>query len=265
MKTIYRSLVLLLTITLLFSTTVLAKNDNAKKSLLALGDSIPYGYNLGEDNDSPSKDAFPYLIGDDKNMRVRNLAVPGWRTDQLLDAVENEQKFRQAIKQADAITLNIGNNDLLQALAVANAESGGDPFWFNYHLQDQINKSNLFENLGSIVAEIRSLTDAPIVIYNVYNPFQVNDTLHDIGQLVLPGINQSFGHVISGLNGIYGDAFVADAYGAFGTNQAEYVIAGDIHPTVEGQKKLAEVGNDVLESLFDSKKGNSKPEKAIKR
>ncbi|WP_238943050.1 hypothetical protein [Planococcus beijingensis] len=38
-------------------------HGHGKQSLVALGDSIPFGYNLGETNDRPAEVAFPYLIG----------------------------------------------------------------------------------------------------------------------------------------------------------------------------------------------------------
>ena len=252
MKTLFRSFILLLAAILLFSTDVLAKNNNAKLSLVSLGDSIPFGYNLGNnDNASPSKQAFPYLIGEDTNMRVRNLAIPGWKTDNMLAALETNQQFRQAVRHGDYITLNIGNNDLLQALHTASVLSGGNPDLFAWHLNDQIEKSNLFKNLSNSIGEIRSLTNAPVVVYNVYNPFQNDDPLHGIGNMVLPGINWQFQQLVAGLNYNYGNIVIADAFGAFGNSQADYVIAGDIHPTIAGQRKLADVGLIKLNTLIN--------------
>jgi len=247
MKILIRSLILLLTVALLFSTNVLAKNENAKKSFVSLGDSIPYGYNLGNnDNNSTSKQAFPYLIGDDADLRVRNLAVPGWETVEMLNALKTDQKYRQALKQADYITLNIGNNDLLKALIAAWEASGGNSELLEYYVYQNISESNVFANLHAIIGEIRSLTTAPIVVYNVYNPFQINDprSLHQISNQFLPVINYQLSMLVVGL----GDPTIkiADAYSAFGSNQAEYVIVGDIHPTVTGQRKLADLGLQTL-------------------
>ncbi|WNF38466.1 GDSL-type esterase/lipase family protein [Bacillaceae bacterium IKA-2] len=247
MKILIRSLILLLTVSLLFSTNVLAKNENAKKSYVSIGDSIPYGYNLGNNgNNSTSKQAFPYLIGNDADFRVRNLAVPGWETVEMLNALKTDQKYRQALKQADYITLNIGNNDLLKVLIAASEASGGDPQLLQFYLNQILSESNVFANLGAVMVEIRSLTTAPIVVYNVYNPFQVNDPrfLHQISNQFLPAINFQLSNLVFGL----GDPTIriADAYGAFGTNQAEYVIVGDIHPTVAGQRELANLGLETF-------------------
>lgn len=250
-----RSFILLLAMTMLFSSNVLATkeyaNQNTRESLVALGDSIPYGFNLGTDNETPSKDAFPYLIGQDAGIRVPNLAVSGWKTDDMISALES-QKYRRAIRNADYITLNIGNNDLLEALFSASILTKIEyTKSFDVHLNEEIDKSKLFPNLQAIIIEIRSLTEAPVIIYNVYNPFQMSNPLHNVASDVLPDINGIFDEYVTLLNATEKDILLADAFHAFGTNQAEYVIdAGylpDIHPTFAGQRLLADIGLDVLQ------------------
>ncbi|ASK64304.1 lipolytic protein G-D-S-L family [Virgibacillus phasianinus] len=230
----------------MLSTTSFAKSDQAKKSLVALGDSIPFGLNLGQNNDTPSKLAYPFLIGDDADLRVRDLGVPGWKTTQMLNALKTDQKYRQAVRHADFIVLTIGNNDLLQALKAAQTGSAGNPYLFMQTLQMEIQKSNLFMNIGEIIKETRTLTDAPVVVYNVYNPFQVDDPLHVIATQILPSINKTFADLITYTDIFYGNVFLADAYSAFGQKQSVYVREGDIHPTIEGQIKLAEIGLEAL-------------------
>ncbi|GAE34475.1 SGNH/GDSL hydrolase family protein [Halalkalibacter akibai] len=249
MKALSKTLILLILASLFFSTSAFAKSDQAKLSLVSLGDSIPYGYNLtNNDNATTSKEAFPYLIGEATDMRVRNLAIPGWRTDQMLNALQNDQKYRQAVRHADTITLTIGNNDLLAALRTAQARSGGSQDLFLFYLQQQLEESDLFTNLGTIITEIRSLTSAPVVVYNVYNPFQKTDPLHYVAnsESVLPSINQHLLGFVGMLNTQHSNILLADAYHAFGDNQQLYVIAGDIHPTVAGQQKLAEIAIKLI-------------------
>ncbi|RNA69991.1 SGNH/GDSL hydrolase family protein [Alteribacter keqinensis] len=193
MKKFMKSLLLLMVFLLVFSTSAFAKSENAKPFLVALGDSIPYGYNLGQTNASPSQEAFPYLMGKEADLRVRNLGVPGATTEDLLDALKNDQKYRQAVRHSDYITLNIGNNDLLRALGRAAEESENDEKKFEYLLQKYINESGVFTNLQQIIMEIERLTDSPVIIYNIYNPFDKNDfkerELHVIAERILPGLN----------------------------------------------------------------------------
>lgn len=239
MKKITKSLAVLILATSVATPSAFAKSDQGKDSLVALGDSIPFGLNLGQTNQNPYKASYPYLIGDEGDLRVRNLGVSGWQSDQLLDALESDQKYRQAVNHADYVTITIGNNDLLQILREAAAESGSNQALFQQLLMQKLAEDNVFANISEAIAETRSLTDAPIVLYNVYNPFQLTDPLHYVADSVLPSINQAFAFLAASNENVY----LADAYSAFGNNQASYVIAGDIHPTAAGQQLLAEIGS----------------------
>ncbi|WP_179135769.1 GDSL-type esterase/lipase family protein [Planomicrobium okeanokoites] len=238
MKKIAKSLTVLLLVTSIVSPSAFAKSEQAKESLVAVGDSIPFGYNLGQNNQNPAKSAYPYLIGASENLRVRNLGIPGWQSEQLLSALQTDQKYRQAVIHADYVAITIGNNDLLQILREAGLESGGKQPLFQQLLMQKLLNDDVFANIAAAIAETRSLTDAPIVLYNVYNPFQLNDPLHYVADPILPGINQAFAALAASNENVY----VADAYAAFGDNQAEYVIQNDIHPTAAGQQVLADIG-----------------------
>jgi lysophospholipase L1-like esterase len=246
LKRVFKSFLLLLVVSLVFTTSAFAKSDNGKKSLVALGDSIPFGFNLDADNDEPSRDAFPFLIGNEANLRVRDLGIPGLETDEMLYALQNDQKFRQAVSHSDYITLNIGNNDLLTALRQAYEASKSNPQLLNGYLMQYIGSSNVFNNLSAIVIEIREVSDAPIVVYNVYNPFQATDPLHYLALNVLPTINWQMKNFVDLANFYHKNVVLADAYIAIGRNQVEYVIPNDIHPTLAGHVKLAELGLQAL-------------------
>jgi lysophospholipase L1-like esterase len=234
---ILRTLAVLVLSCLVFSTTGFAKGPNAKESLVALGDSITFGYNLGVNNEHPSKFAFPYLIDKEgKDFRVDNLGVPGWRTDQLLNALEHDQKFQQAVKHADTIILDIGSNDLLQGLKAGEQ----DPSAINRAI------STMLLNLTKNISQIRTLTDAPIVVYNIYNPFQPSDPLHSLGDLLLPSINGQIGKIVDSYKAVGAKIVLADAYNAYGNNQPTYILPGDIHPTIEGQEVLANLAEEAL-------------------
>lgn len=110
-------------------------------------------------------------------------------------------------------------------------------------LAQKLASDNVFGNIAAILSEIRSLTDAPIVFYNVYNPFQLNDSLHYVADTVLPLINGA----LASLAASFSDVHEADANTAFGNNQAAFVIQGDIHPTAAGQAVLADIGAQALD------------------
>lgn len=245
MSKLLRILIVLALILPLPMSTVFAHddhNDHGKDSLVALGDSVPFGYSPYSNNKRPAKYAYPYLIGAKADLRVHNLGVPGWQTDDLLAALKSNKKFRQAVKRADYVTVQIGGNDFLAILRAAQTESQGNPVLFNQLLQQKLAASKAFDNLREIVKEIRALTNGRIILYNLYNPFQLNDPLHQVADNYLPQLNSMYQGVADSNKRVS----LADAYNAFGNKQAKYVFEGDIHPTKDGQAKLAKIGLKLL-------------------
>lgn len=242
MSKLIRILIVLMMALSLPLTTAFAHNDHHQDSLAALGDSIPFGYSPDRSNEYPAKYTYPYLIGEKADLHVRNLAVPGWQTDELLAALDTNKKFRRAVKRADYVTVQIGGNDFLAILKAAQAESGGDATRFHQLLEQKLAGSDAFNNLREIIKEIRSLTNGKIVLYNLYNPFQLNDPFHQVADLYLPQLNAMY----KGVADSYKNVKLADAYSAFGDKQAKYVFKGDIHPTKAGHEKLAKIGLRAL-------------------
>ncbi len=225
----------------LFTTTAFAMENNGQSNgnieLVSLGDSITFGYNLGIKNGEPSSYAFPYLIAENTNLEVRDLGVPGWTTKNLLKALKNDNNFRNSINQADYITLDIGNNDLLHVLKKNKDNLTEIPSVIDSMLPA------LSQNLNEIIKEVRSLSDAPIVIYNFYNPYQINNPLHYLSNELL---TKSINPVIAKVARKNKNIKIADAFNAFDKNQAVYVRKGDIHPTIKGQEVLALIGKNEL-------------------
>ncbi|GAB6936148.1 MAG: GDSL-type esterase/lipase family protein [Calditerricola sp.] len=93
---------------------------------------------------------------------VHNLAVNGYRSDQLLNRLRTEPAFRQTVARADLITLSIGGNDL----RVAAQETGVDLA----HAQRVFDETLV--RVVQIVTELRAINPrAPIVYVGLYNPY----------------------------------------------------------------------------------------------
>lgn len=249
MKKIFALLAALVLVFPIIPSDAGAKGGNGKDSLVALGDSIPFGYNLENHNHRPSRDAFPHLIGEQADLRVRNLGQPGWTTEDLLTALQTDEKFRQSVRHADYVTISIGNNDLLSEFSspddqrvIGQLLQGGLTLdeWTLVHRMLEV--PALLGNLNQIITEIKSLSDAEIVLYNIYNPFFTSDyERYGIANALLNGINP----LIAGLSDDRVE--IADAFTAFsGGNHNDFLIPGDIHPTFLGQQELAEIGFEAL-------------------
>ncbi|TDK59730.1 hypothetical protein E2K98_17535 [Bacillus salipaludis] len=241
--------VLILALNTFLSSFVFAEN-NDKKSIVALGDSITYGWNLQD-----RSQAFPYLIGTNEYTVSKNISAPGWKTTDLLAALSTAENM-DAIKKADLITLDIGNNDLLslpEVKVILDQLKANPPV---LPTQDQINAataallnaiSKLPANLGAVITTVENVNpDAQIILYNLYNPFGTSaGPLHDLGEKVIPAVNSQ---VINPLAQTFG-AHIANAYSAFNGRQAELILPGDIHPNTTGHQVLAGLANDILKTF----------------
>ncbi|CEG27370.1 SGNH/GDSL hydrolase family protein [Bacillus sp. B-jedd] len=249
-------LVFILLFGTIFAPAVSAENVGGKKlKIVALGDSITFGWNLGTDKTKPSDYAFPGLIGE-RDHKVTNLSKTGWTSTQLLTAMEHEPAFADAIKKADVVTLNIGSNDLMQAAGLSELIKSGKPVEVTPEMLQKVQAAvyQLKINLNSILANIRAKTDAPVILYTLYNPFgltsnPVLNSFHFMGESFIGQVN---GQVINP-SGKLGSILIADAYSAYNGKQAQYILPGDIHPTVDGQYALAKLAEQQIVALGDPK------------
>src|SRR5690606_2803582 len=147
-------------------------------------------------------------------------AVSGWQTGQLIEALQTDTEYQQAVRDADYIAMTIGGNDLLHILRTAEAESGGSMEMMMGIILEELGSNVVFDQVGELIAEIRSLTDAKILLYNIYNPLPPSSSLYSIGDSLLPQVNTAIANVAEN----YEDVYLADAFTAYQNNQDVYII-----------------------------------------
>ncbi|MCI0182070.1 SGNH/GDSL hydrolase family protein [Sulfoacidibacillus ferrooxidans] len=218
--------------------------QTSQPSLVALGDSITFGYNLGN-NKAPSQKAFPYVIGSAKGYRVTDLGVPGWTSGNLLQALTTP-RFMTAIRGAKVITVDIGSNDILQpAIKDGLLHASGQPPTLTSaeKLQFVDAIATFGQNLHAILTKIHTVNpQAQIILYNIYDPIPESYVkLRMISELLIGSEN-----AIIATEGSEDHLAVADAYQAFNQQLSTYVLPGHVHPTVAGQQELAKLGLAIL-------------------
>lgn len=215
-----------------------------KGMLVALGDSITFGYNLGPNNKQPAHEAFPYLLGKWNGDTVRDLGVPGWTSADLLTALQQDTTLQSTVRQASVVTIDIGSNDLLGLAEKDGLLNSSNPV-VTPQEQAQFAQAiaEFAQNLPQILAQVHHLAPhAYVVLYNLYDPISsqfVN--LHALAEQLVGQENQVIAKMASqaGLP-------VANAYAAFNGRQDILVRPADVHPTILGQDALAAVGEQAL-------------------
>lgn len=191
MKTFTRILCLLLCLVL---TAGLFPAAGSEPVYVALGDSIADGYRLDGYTAPGSAPAgsFPVLLAEAMGARLIPLAVSGMDTDGLLQALDT-RTYREAVAEADTITLTIGSNDLLhpaihrltslgQSVAEGNLSSlltdlaGAGDILTSQEAQEEYARhvARFKENWEAIIARIRALNpSADIYVTDFYNPYSM--------------------------------------------------------------------------------------------
>lgn len=219
--------------------------------LVALGDSIPFGYGLPGAEASPgartladlhpAPGAYPFLVAGDNGARVTDLAVPGWTSSNLLNAL-GTSSFQQALRTANVVTIEIGSNDLLNAVPdLAQAAAGGTVQINPARIQAGIRQ--LSANLPRILDAVRKQTSAPVILFNLYDPFPATTPLHGEAEAAIRAANDAIAATAA-----QAAVPVVDAYRVMDGRQQDLIRiqARDIHPNAAGQRALAQALEAVL-------------------
>ena len=217
-----------------------------KQSLVALGDSITAGYGLERNLNRVSRKAYPQLLGDEIGYRVTNLAVAGMTSCEVLEAVQSNNRYRNAIARADIIILNVGGADMLGFLVEFLNPSTPDP------------DSGLFigalgANIAAILGEISALNPGvPILLFNIYEPYPLAFVLgSEVYSSLIPllfGVNLTIESFAALPSVYFVDAYAAfDVYPGSESEKAGLLFVDEVHPSELGQELLFEAAYKVLE------------------
>lgn len=215
----------------------------------ALGNSIAFGVGASFTVNNPEQHGYGYvyyfrdfLASIYSCVDLKNRAVPGFTSSDLLLQLQTDTATRAAVKHADLITIGIGGNDLLNCLRAATIPSC---------LEDAV--VNFARNWALIMKEIRENIHscAEIYVMTLYNPFRGDDPNFNTIEFFIQQIN----NVIKASSFIYHYRVVdvhADFLGTFtGTNTWKVCIwthfceipvppnLPNPHPTDSGHLEIA--------------------------
>lgn len=162
-----------------------------------------------------------------RNLCYCNLAVLGWTSGDLLQALRCNCCYRNAVRESCIITLDIGGNDMLRHKYCPE------------RLQEAL--SCFKKNLCAILAEIRCLNPkATVYVMDIYNPYPCNHPMYATAE---PWIT-AFNEIIWSLAGVqeYRIAGVAPVYSAFRGNELQYTLIArnNVHPSTLGHRAICD-------------------------
>ena len=237
MKTTRLLLSLLCVLALLFSICApAAVAADAPLRYVVLGDSIGYGAGVL----NPEEACYGRIVADTNGYDYQNHAVSGNRTDHLLAHLDHAE-VTAAVKNADIISISIGGNDYLTDNVtglVLDATLCND-----YSRMDRIT-AQLKENFAAIIEKIRGWNpDAVILMQTLYNPGK------GINKAPYQAATNRLNDLIRDYLASHPGAFtIVDVAAAFGTDR-RYIAQDSIHPSAQGNERIAEVILQTLKTL----------------
>lgn len=239
----------ILSLIIILSASVIIHADDEKLNYVVLGDSIAYGFGIRNSDEA----CYGRIVANTNGYNYSNYGINGFRTMDLKEQIK-EDNIRKDITDADIISLSIGGNDYLQQnLPVLFA----DVITKKYKYIDDIEE--IFrENFAEIIGTIKEYNpDVKILVQTLYNPRF--DLLRSFYGIAVERINRSINAYLEENP----DAFeVVDVYSVFTKDHPEYIAVDTVHPSAEGNYKLAEL---VLEKLCEAGLGTeTEPVIAVK-
>lgn len=153
------------------TTTVTTTDRRSTVRLVALGDSLTQGVGDQKNHGGYTGRIKTMVYQQDKvKVIMHNYGLAGDRSDQIEKRLVNSTEQQKQVRQAQAITLTVGGNDLLQTLTknvTINQQS---------RLDRQLDQAEQAygQKLQSLLSTIRRYNGkAPIFLYSIYNPIYV--------------------------------------------------------------------------------------------
>jgi lysophospholipase L1-like esterase len=238
--------------------------DNIK-NIAAFGDSITYGYGVGEDN------SYAKMFADERGRGLINYAVNGLDSAGLLALLRDaEQERIEAVKTAEEVILYIGANDILSIISgeAAGLEDGNTDAdeinGFVKRLKSEEMRgrfrqavSGFENNFGEILSILKGYNEniTVLTLYNPYDGIIADNPILGINRFNLGVTAEEW---IEKMNAVIIEKCAAngitpvDIFSAFGAYDGGEKIAEayvdmttmsfdfDPHPTLKGQELIFE-------------------------
>lgn len=258
-----------------FAVPVSAKKEYKKVSvdvppkIVFLGDSIATGYGLeGYDTGKENCNSYANQLAKEYKAQLdgkcetnsENFAIDGQTSEELLKALQSG-KYDESLKNADAVVVSIGGNDLLSVFwqifsqnSDLNSQSNqndnifADNFDWSKLIASVLDMTSNIDkkitafnsNISEIAKNIKNKTDANLVVQTLYNPFEDFVEVKQIQDFIADKIKSLNDCIESHKNDDGANYSIADVCSEFygRNNELTRIQSMDIHPNQEGHNVI---------------------------
>lgn len=216
------------------SSDFLVEEIPSASRILIMGDSI--GFGIGDEEGLGIGERYRALLSEKENVEIKlnNISVPGYQSDELVEAIQN-QDSQALIQDAELIIISIGGNDLSRLQFQENLEVAFEETLAIY-----------IENIDLVISKIDQLNPAAkIAFVGLYNPDRSQEAIITSSLSKWNNETQSFLNRKSGVVYIRTDEIFSD-------DLENYLSADGFHPSGAGYQAIAELLDDVLDEMDES-------------
>ncbi|TNJ63059.1 hypothetical protein FE784_27690 [Paenibacillus hemerocallicola] len=217
-----------------------ARETKTTIDIVALGDSLTVGTGdvTGKGYVQNVREKLAAVTQKQVNV-IGNYAVNGYRTEQLLTALQNAKGIPYGIEKADVVLFTMGGNDLFAiGQNVLNSQSDElDPGKVRERMPEPLKR---LEQIMTKLAELNP--KAKIVYVGVYNPFYDIPDMRPASVHVQEWNDQAFK-----IAGRFGNMVYVPTFDLFQFNFDKYMYSDHFHPNQEGYVRIADRVVQALE------------------
>ncbi|MGZ4602775.1 MAG: SGNH/GDSL hydrolase family protein [Kineosporiaceae bacterium] len=217
-------------------------------SLVALGDSVPYGTNC-DCRPYPLLTADALTATPDREVTATNDAVAGYTTGDVLRQVQSDADVTKHLSAADAIEIEVGANDVGQSRACGTSLDCYTP-----------DIPQMEQNLSAVVADVHELTAGhPVLVVlldywslwlgGTYAESQGEAYVTTAAELT-DDVNTAIRSVAAATGSAYVDLRAAFKGPDYTYDETHYLSDDGDHPNEDGHQKIAAAAVDVIEATL---------------
>jgi lysophospholipase L1-like esterase len=194
---------------------------------VALGDSIAFGIGSLTLFGYPPRLARALARRLRRRVALRNHAIFGLTSAQILGLVEADERVRNALRSAGLITVNAGGNDLLRCNYQESCLPGA--------------LAQFRSNWEGILRAIRLLNPrAPLFVLTLYNPYPLGDVRRPPVAAGIEALNATIlDQSLLDRYGVTGVAALGPLFAGHECDWTWFCAIGDPHPTDSGHAAIA--------------------------
>ena len=225
-----------------------SKSPPRQWSIVALGDSVPYGSNC-KCTPYPPLTASGLTAKTGQTVTAANDAVPGYTTSNVLHQLQSDTAVIDHVRRADAVEIEVGANDVAHSQACGTTVDCYAP-----------KVPAIQANLDAIVASVHELTSGHKVLVVLLDYWSVwlggqyaaakGDAYVDAAATVTDDVNTAIKATAAKTGSAYVDLRTAFKGPDYAYDETHYLSNDGDHPNAAGHQQIADTTQAVIEAAL---------------